>query len=105
MPKKVVDGEIVFSSDDWEVKVGELTSTAKTPTKSNHLCVARDADKKDKLVAQQAPSFGTARKTEPMSAIARTTDSSRTSRHVRSVPGHKVAALQPAAREQEPRDW
>ena len=25
--------------------------------------------------------------------------------HVSNVPGHKVAALQPAAREQEPRGW
>jgi hypothetical protein len=38
-----------------------------------------------------------------MSALLRTTDSTRTSRHVRDVPKHKVAALQPAAREQEPR--
>jgi hypothetical protein len=34
--KKRVDGETVFSSDNWEVVVGELKSTAKTSTRSNH---------------------------------------------------------------------
>jgi hypothetical protein len=32
-------------------------------------------------------------------------DITRYSWHVPKVPEHKVAALQPAAREQEPRDW
>jgi len=37
------------------------------------------------------------------SALTRIPDSSRTSRRVGNVPKHEVAALQPAAREQEPR--
>jgi len=37
------------------------------------------------------------------SALTPTTDIERPRRHVRVVPRHKVAALQPAAREQEPR--
>ena len=38
----------------------------------------------------------------PTSALDRITDSSRTSRQVRKVPKHKVAALQPAARVAQP---
>ena len=37
------------------------------------------------------------------SGLTRIPDSSRTSRRVGNVPTHEVAALQPAAREQEPR--
>jgi len=39
------------------------------------------------------------------SAYPPTAEVQRTSLLVRFVPKHKVAALQPAAREQEPRDW
>ena len=38
-----------------------------------------------------------------MSALPPIADSTRISREVRKVPKHEVAALQPAAREQEPR--
>ena len=41
---------------------------------------------------------------QSMSALRPTTDMQRLHRHVRFVPEHKVAALQPPAREQEPRD-
>jgi hypothetical protein len=44
------------------------------------MIVARDADKEDKVVAQNAAQFWSARKTEPMSALVRITDSSQTSR-------------------------
>jgi hypothetical protein len=39
-----------------------------------------------------------------LSALQRIPDSGRTASRVRNVPGHKVAALQPAARGQEPRE-
>src|SRR5258708_26216276 len=51
------------------------------------------------LDSTQSPRFGHQSAT---SVYPRTTDIARPSRHVAKVPKHKVAALQPAARGQEP---
>src|SRR6266581_2021966 len=105
----VIRGLAVIPGTRAEARVyrRNVSSTFRAAARSTISCLVSNVDDgaQTRLTLLGTPLYQE-RSSRPRSAtsgLPLTTDIIRSARHVSKVPKHKVAALQPAAREQEPR--